>query len=260
MSTRLSVLCSLAFAGIVSSLTFTSAAHADLSKYSCHALGGSAVVPLIEQNACVGYKQLDASGITKRTVKFPFMGSGRMVSSEDGRSVIMLQSYMPGVIDKNGDVSADVTPNKNPVAIWVYRDGQKIKTHRLLSLIARKKLIRQSISHLNWLRKDPSGISSDTLVIHTTDFREVTINTKTGAFVSRIDDPAWVGCDVIATGTVDTRTDEMKRAFLPKTFQGSQTIRFVRGPNLGKLGLNTHVTGCFDRAPAGKLVFIRVVE
>ena len=223
-------------------------ASADFSQYSCHTPATQSIEAIIDDNACVGYHVKAADGSIAKTVRFPFKGSGKLIASADGRTVVMLQSYLPGHADPKGNIVEEdgATSTKNPIGIHVFRDGVSIATHRVGDLVLRKHLVSSSISHVRWIREAPDTLGSDTFVIATTSYRVVTFDTKTGAIRRKRDAPQWDRCDDIVTGKLDLPQLMLTNTYSLKTKQRASAITFVRDPGVA-LTNNATTTACLER-------------
>ena len=194
---------------LVPLLSSGSDAFADFAAYQCLSEKSGAVTASAKNGWCDGYRAT-VNGKTT-AVKFDFVGSGRLVASDDGRTVVMIQSYLHGGSDKSGNI-VEYRGKKsiaNPIAVYVYRDGKRIATHRIHQLLKRKKLASTSISHVNWVRSAPATISGDDFTITTSSYRTITFNTKTGAIEKEGDSVEWNRCDIIARGKLDLHASKL---------------------------------------------------
>ena len=115
-------------------LLLASRASADATAYACDPPSSPAIAPVVVDNACRGYEIRDAAGTVTRTVKFPFIGSGKMIASADGRTVPWCSPHLPGSHGFAGQhrrgFRRDVTPD--PIAASLPR-GVRIAMHKHLA-------------------------------------------------------------------------------------------------------------------------------
>lgn len=225
-------------------------ARADFAAHQCVAPTTGPVRAIEKSNACTGYR-VERAGKTVTSVAFPFLGSGTLLASADGRTVVMIQSYLSAVIDDAGEVSELVTSTvngkptakhvTNPIAVYVYRDGKPIAQHHINDLVdrgtprdaAKRKLHRQhlveeSISHVRWVGKMPATIGK-TFEITTTSFRTITFDATTGAITKQADAPVWKRCDAIVSGKLDVAAGRVKKAYAWKQAAVVGDVPFTRG-------------------------------
>jgi hypothetical protein len=221
-------------------------ARADYVARQCTGPAGGAVEVLVKDGACVGYRVTEPGG-KRRQVDFGFLGSGKLVASRDGRTVVMIQSYLLGGVDAAGDVVELVgaSERKNPVVVFVFRDGRLVASHRIHDLLTRKKQVQPSVSHVSWVREAPTVIG-ERFTITTTSFRAVTFDARTGRIVRQADAPEWGRCEVIATGTLDLVKGRLRNAFSHKTETRDPEIPFVLDKGLG-LTDRAAATVCLER-------------
>lgn len=242
MFTRLSALY------LLTGVALASPARADFSKYNCEGPSTGPVKAIVDEgNSCGGYRQADG-----KTVRFNFKGSGKLIASADGRTVVMVQSYLPGRLDwKAGEIYGDEgerSESKNPIAIRIYRDGALVATHRVHELLHRPRLASQSVSHVGWVRWMPEQISGATFSITTTSFRDLTFNAETGQLVNANDSTDWLQCDVIATGKMDAKNNKLVDAYRLKGEGSEKTIVFTLPRfNATVLTANSLPTVCLAR-------------
>jgi len=225
-------------------------ARADITARSCRAIGPAKAV--VKDNACTGF----VVGTTK--VAFPYLGSGRIISSADGRTVAMVQSYLYGRIDRNGNVISYDDNKTNPIALYIYRDGKLVASHRFDDLVKRRGLIWPSVSHLHWARGARMSRAGH-LHLTTVGFRELVFDAQTGALTKSADAPDWKSCHVIASGKLDRSGKQLARPFDYKTAKRARApLAFVWGKSVDprKLTHKAHTVGCFVRRGSA-LVFER---
>lgn len=233
-------------------------ADADLSAHYCQGPSDGPVAAIIEDNVCVGY---ESDG---KRVDFDFKGSGQLMASADGRTVVMLQSYLYGRIDEDGDIVefAGSTDHKNPVAIFVYRDGKLVASHSIDTFIERAALVRQSVSHVRWMKDAAFTAKGDRLRVVTSSYRSIEIDVRSGQIRKAGDSADWTGCDVIASGKLDLKGSTLEKAILAKTPSASRApLPFELDPAVARKSLTNKAwtTGCFERKAKG-LVLKRLLE
>jgi hypothetical protein len=158
-------------------------ARADMVARHCDGPERGPVAAIVKGNACAGYRVARTSQ-PPRTVRFDFAGSGKLIASADGRTVVMIQSYLYGGIDATGDIVELVgaAEHKNPIAVHVYRDGKRIAQHRIHDLINRQVPIRKSVSHVHWLGSAPTVLGDKAFSIMTSR-GTLTFSSVTGRLV-----------------------------------------------------------------------------
>ena len=200
------LLCSLGLAFVITVSSSTSSA--DEVAQVCRDYTAGNVSATSHDGGCSGFVVRDQRGQVVRRVRFDSVMSGELLSSPDGRSVVMVQSYLYGFLNKRGHIVSHGGDSAvvNPAAVIVYRDGIRVASHLIHSLVVRPKLVTLSASHVQWLRrgyyKTIKRVLGPTLTLHTTSLRKVVINTVTGALQSATDADAWLQCDEIAYGKV----------------------------------------------------------
>jgi hypothetical protein len=239
MLTRLGIVPFIALA-----LSFAASnARADYTAHICRAPKTGPVKALVRDNACVGYE------VRGKRVRFSYPGSGQLIASSDGRTVVMLQSYLPGGINAKGEIEQCCAPTvTNPVGVHIYRDGKEVAAHRMNDLIARKRLLKQSTSHVIWVRR--ARITKDRFTIATTDFRSLRFDIRSGKLLRAEDAPEWKRCDVIATGQLDLKRSRLEKPFLYKRGQRHHSpLPFELAPGLARTSLTHHasIEACFVR-------------
>jgi len=204
------------------------------------------VEAVIDNNACLGFL-IREPGKPPRRVDFGFKGSGTLVASRDGRTVVMIQSYLYGRIDPAGELVelTDAGERKDPVGIYVFRDGKLIATHRIRDLLVRKRLVEPSTSHVTWVRELPAPFG-DRFTITTTSFRTISFDARTGRILRQEDAPEWNRCAMIVTGKVDLPNGRLVDVFSHKTWTHLPEIRFTVDKDLG-LTNGAHAKVCLER-------------
>jgi hypothetical protein len=233
---------------VIASWFALSTASADTVAHYCTGPSSGPVEAIRPVNACTGYRVRG----TSIQVSFPYTGSGSLVASADGRTVVMIQSYLYGSVD---DVTGEIvelvgaTEVKNPVGVYVYRDGKLVASHAIDDLVARKKLVGESISHVQWVRSAPKTIGA-TFTITTSDFRTITFDGKTGAIAKQEDSSEWKRCTIIASGKLDLKGNRLTKPYSLKTEKHVPDIAFLRGPGVA-LTDRASATVCLEQDAAG---------
>jgi hypothetical protein len=207
---------------------------ADEVAYTCDARSSAAVrvEPLTERGACVGARLTPQAGGPGTTVS-GFEGSGTILASPDGRSVVFVQTWpyaelQPDgrvvAIDRGGDTRGDA------LGVVVVRDGDVVARHTVMDLVSRPYLVSVSTSHVRWLasRAPLPALQGDALVLETTSGRRVRIDVTTGAITDARDAEAWTGCAVLAYGELHATADggRMEPSWGLKGGTGTAPIRF----------------------------------
>lgn len=237
---------SLCFAAVLAAMLHTpGTGRADLTARSCQTTGPATAI--VKGNACAGF----TVGTTK--VMFPYLGSGRLISSADGRTVAMVQSYLYGRIDRSRDVIEVIgfdgaSNKKNPMALYIYRDGKLVASHRIHDVVQRRGLIWPSTSHIHWVRGAKISRAGQ-LHITTTGFRELVFDAQTGALTKSADASEWKTCTVIAGGTLDLSGQRLIKPFDYKRAKSTRAPLAFSWGNVArkKLTNKAHTVGCFVR-------------
>jgi hypothetical protein len=159
-----------------------SPAAADFARYQCRAQGPVKVIT--HGSTCRGFHA------DKKEVMFPRIASGTLVSSKDGRTVVMIEDYLSGTITKAGiEADYDLEVIVNPRVLHVYRDGVRVAAHDIARLVKDVDKVGQSISHIRWVETMPSEIGEKSFEITTTTKRRITFDSKTGAILAEVDAP-----------------------------------------------------------------------
>lgn len=256
MSIRVSIL-----VGALATLSSIPSSHADESAHYCQGPTSGPVSVIHDGATCSGYQVADAKGGAPKLVDFDFKGSGRLLASSDGRTVVMLQSHLYGRVTKAAKVVEFVGPaeKKNPVVLYVYRDGKKVASHRIHDLAKRPALLSQSVSHVRWLSTLPKGLDAQSFSLTTSSHRTLSFDTTSGALLKQEDSEDWKGCAVIATGMLDLPNKKLSTAFLRKKGKRSKTPLYFdleKGFDVSTLTNKASMTACFERRGT-RLVLLR---
>ncbi|MEO1266579.1 MAG: hypothetical protein AAFX99_00685 [Myxococcota bacterium] len=205
-----------------SMMLLSQSASADEVAYHCNVgnANGYDVKPLTQRGACTGVELRHGDGKLIRTIRGQFAGSGDILVSQDGRTVVFVQSNPYAdmardgtikVVDKGGDAQ------KHALGVVFVRDGKRIATHRLTELLGRPTLVTATSSHIRWLVGDRPYNQPlvDILTLETTSMKRLVFDLNTGALQSSKDTGAWTSCDAIAYGEVKKRAGERAYAVEP---------------------------------------------
>lgn len=164
-------------------------AHADLVATVCR--GPSAgLVRAVDQGggACTGFVVRTRTA-TKR-VDFGRRASGDLLASADGRTVVMIDSYLYAGVARSGWIETfERTPVVDPPVVAIYRDGELVASHRIHALLSSDKRVERSISHIRWVKALPASVSGKTFTLRTLSGRDITFSSVTGAIV-KVTEPA----------------------------------------------------------------------
>lgn len=231
----LAVVFRCAIAGAAVSLALD--AHADESAYSCQAGASPHVTVTRALGACTGFDRKDEHG-TPVHVDFGVHVSGEVLISADGRHVVALQTSLYGGQAKDGSFFAHgadaAAPLGEPVALLIYRDGQRLASYRLSDLLQRPAMVALSVSHVHWLqaKREFAESGGTRLVLDTLSLREITFDLDSGRITAQRDAPQWERCDAIVSGDVALagNTGSIKA---PHVFKGgpTPTLTFTLGPD-----------------------------
>ena len=156
------------FLFIVVAVLFSLPAQADFVAAVCRGpTAGPVKVRGSDNQRCSGFVTLSPDG-GSREVSFASM-SGVLLSSSDGRSVVMIESYLEGfVVDgrvrafRSGRADQDAGWGEfNPIVVRVFRDGREVAAHRIHGLIGEHPKLSESISHVKWLAEDPTSMPKE---------------------------------------------------------------------------------------------------
>jgi hypothetical protein len=242
-------------------LASPSVAHADIKAFRCEGPRTGPVAAVANKaDACVGFTR-DRTGPT-RVITFEHPRSGVLLASPDGRTVVMVQSYLYGTRTDDGTLVefsgvAGQPRRPDPVVLEVFRDDKRLAQHRLGALLARPHLAELTTSHLRWVVGEPRR-DDDSLELTTTSFRTLTFSTHTGALTSAADTPTWTRCQTLASGTVDLAGKRLINPYSLKTGTKIATVSFTVGPGV-VLTDRSYTRACFEPSPSG-LVLTQTVR
>jgi hypothetical protein len=200
------------FALCIACCFFSKPAHADTAAFSCDVPSNGPISAIQPPGACAGFRVRALGDRPELVVKFGFNVSGMMLASRDGRTVVAITSYLFGGVAGNGDVFEirRKGKRKNPKVVFVYRDGKQVASHRINTLIARRHLLEQSISHVNLVDGLPWLIDGDSFTLNTTSYESIRFSARTGAIENKTDVDLWKNCDEIARGVLDTKNPRIE--------------------------------------------------
>ncbi len=160
-------------------------AHADFVAAKCVGpkSGPVAALRLDRSHACVGYQSTRSGRST--LVGFPFAISGEVIASADGRSVVVLHSYISGHRDfktKKIYGTGRTGLEENPEVIFFYRDDKLVASYRI-NEITLGKGIRPSTSHITWLKRAPRQLQGETLPLTLLSGRTISFLLASGLVV-----------------------------------------------------------------------------
>jgi hypothetical protein len=222
--------------------------------------GGKNVEVIEGPEGCVGFITRRAGRIVSRAAGF--LGSGSVISSADGRSVVFVHHYPQTRLREDGSFDLTHIPeadrHRGLEALVFFRDGQRTRAYTLEALLHQPRLIDQSSSHVAWLL-DQARLDRDefaivatswsprgrrlgtTLTIITTSLREYRFDTVTGEMIAGGDHSLWTRCDVIAFGLVNAVSEgryAMDQAVPVKgsaprefTFTAASKVKITPGPH-----------------------------
>jgi hypothetical protein len=184
--------------------------------------------------------------------------SGAVLASNDGRTVVAIQSNLYGGMSPDGTLYAadDAKSKQDPAVVLIYRDGKQIAVYHLAELLLRPRMVTLSVSHVQWLRGMSAFEQSNgkKLVLSTTSLREVTFDLQSGRIETQRDSREWTDCDVIAYGPV-TRLGTLGQMAAPYLAKGSATkaISFTIAPRLDLGSGGSYESICLKDRPSGLL-------
>jgi len=184
--------------------------------------------------------------------------SGAVLGSNDGRTVVAIQSNLYGGMKPDGTLYAadDAESKRDPAAVWIYRDGKQIAVYHLAELLLRPRMVTLSVSHVQWLRGMSEFEQSNgrKLVLSTTSLREITFDLQSGRIEMQRDSREWTDCDVIAYGPL-SRLGTLGQMAAPYLAKGSapKAISFTIAPTLELGNAGLYESLCLKNRPSGLL-------
>lgn len=160
-------------------LSTSTIAHADLVGARCTIPAKSSVTVIQQGSTCRGYLH------DTQLVLFDRKVSGTVLSSKDRRTVVVIEDYLPAVVEKK-QVSALIGWETivNPTVMWVYRDGGLVAAYDIERLVKDVTKVKQSISHVDWVGALPTSLDAKTFTLTTTSGRSIVFATATGTIRS----------------------------------------------------------------------------
>jgi hypothetical protein len=166
---------------------------------TCEARPAKGVVlkALLEGMACVGFETRVGGRVVSKG-RLGFQGSGTLLTTGDGRSVIFVQTHpytwtpeelarLPGVV--------------------LFRDGTRLASYTIAELLERTDIVSWSVSHVSWVSGREGGSEAElqppgaTWTLYTSSFREIEFDSVRGTILRAGDTELWKSCDRIAFGT-----------------------------------------------------------
>jgi len=184
--------------------------------------------------------------------------SGAVLGSNDGRTVVAIQSDLYGGMRPDGTLYAagDAESKRDPAVVLIYRDGKQIAVYHLAELLLRPRMVTASVSHVRWLRGMSEFEQSNgrKLVLSTTSLREIMFDLQSGHIEMQQDSREWTDCDVIAYGPV-SRLGRLGQMAAPYLAKGSApaAISFTIAPQLELDNGGFYESLCLKNRPSGLL-------
>ena len=135
-------LLSLLFVAILISASHASA---DFNHYTCAGPKTGPVRVIVDDNACRGF----VVGTTQHL--FSRMTSGTLLASKDGKTVVLIEDYLSGLIDtrrKIIETDIDTERIENPTVLQIWRDGVRVGFFDIARLTKDVTKLHQSTSHV----------------------------------------------------------------------------------------------------------------
>jgi hypothetical protein len=118
-------------------------------------------------------------------VLFSRIASGHLLASKDGRTVVMLEDYLPGHVNGTSvEAHYDLDVVINPHVLVIYRDGKRVAAYDIATLVKNLDQVQQSISHIRWVAQLPPEIGDKQFTLVTTSKRELVFDSRTGAILA----------------------------------------------------------------------------
>lgn len=159
-------------------------ASADVARYRCTGPTTGPIRIISDGNTCRGF----VAG-TKQHL-FSRMASGTVLASKDGKTVILVEDYLPGTVDTKRKVvttNIDSEAIDNPTVLQIWRDGVRVAFYDIARLAGDVTTLQRSISHVRWIAELPTDLDGARFSIVTTSNRRITFDTKTGKIVDEQD-------------------------------------------------------------------------
>lgn len=154
-------------------------ARADSVGARCTTPAKSSVTVIEQGSTCRGFIH------GKQFVLFDRMVSGTVLSSTDGRTVVVIEDYLPANIEKKQVVALIGWETiVNPSVMWVYRDGGRMAVYDIERLVKDVTKLQESISHVDWVGALPTSLDGKTFTLTTTSGRTIVFETATGTIRS----------------------------------------------------------------------------
>ena len=196
--------------------------------------------------ACTGFEVLDRRGRVISLHQNAIYGSGRLVSSLDGRRVMYVAEYPHAKLKRDGTFQPLDRPTRikstKVEVLALFFDGKKVGSYTLGDLLKRPYLVDTRPNHVQWLRGDVSFMRravGKSIKLTTTSFRTYTFDTETGATVHEGDSEDWRQCDAMIYGNISSGKDGICGANpywvlkgtvpVPLHFELSSDLNFANG-------------------------------
>jgi hypothetical protein len=131
-------------------VAFPAAADADTMAHVCNVAppAGVAIEPVHIVGGCGGFTVRDRRGRVVQRVARAALGSGRLLASADGRTVVFVHDYPMAYVDETTHLIRWRTPLDGVV---VFRDSAEVTRIPLDTLVPDARETWSSVSHVTWL-------------------------------------------------------------------------------------------------------------
>lgn len=162
-------------------------AHADAVRYRCNGPAtGPVRVITDDTHVCRGFT------INKKQTLFSRLASGTLLTSRDGKTVVLIEDYLSGSVDtKRKIVETDIDSEviENPTVLQIWHDGHRVAFFDIARLTKDVTKLEQSISHVRWVAELPPTVDGAQFTLVTTSGRKITFDAKKGTIVDETDVP-----------------------------------------------------------------------
>ncbi len=167
---------SLLLAGLCLVSLHTTRASADIVRYRCTGPTAGPVRVVVEDTTCRGFT------VGGKQQLFSRMASGTLLASQDGKTVVLIEDHLSGVVS-GASIVIDLDREKiiNPVVVQIWREGTRVAAYDVARLVNNVKKVASSVSHVRWVASLPADVDGAQFAIVTTSGRSITFDTKTGA-------------------------------------------------------------------------------
>jgi hypothetical protein len=159
--------------------TVAGVARADLVASKCDGPRSGLVTPVSGPGGCVGFSRPALDG-GSTTVRFPSAMSGELFVTAEGRSVVMVASYLSGFLERGRVWAHDDTGQDapNPIVMRVFRDGKELAAHRLEALLGHPARLEATMSHVRWMKA--GAVEGEAVRLTRLDGTTVVVNVLSG--------------------------------------------------------------------------------